>query len=1111
LSTVTDVETGQRGYLLTGQEFYLRPFVEADGRISRELQQLRALTSSTPSQGQIADRIAVLSKKLAELSETVRLSHDQSSTAALAVVLSGRGNGLMTGLRNEGDRIHAEAEGALKDHQLAQSRNERELLSAASAGALSVLLLAVFALRGLKDYRIHTQVWESAVRERNRYLASAELTQGLDAGKSRYHALVKATSQIVWTMTPNGTPTDAEDEWTAFTGQTGAQVRTEALHPDDRPLAAAKWAEAMRTGVAYKIEKRVRGRDGEYCWMLARVVPVSANDGSILEWIGACTDISSRKRAEAEIRNLNEGLEQRVRERTAELAQATGTVAETRAKFQAVLDAASEVSVVATDTRGIITVFNTGAERMLQYRAEEVIGIRTLDMIHLESEWLARSVVLTRELGHPVEGFDVFAEPARLGNFDQREWTYVRKNGSRLDVRVSVTAVRNPDGSLQGFLAVGIDITAAKLLEHDLRVNNEKLAEETRRAEQANLAKSNFLAAMSHEIRTPMNAILGMSDMLAESQLDAEQMQFVEVCRRAGANLLVLINDILDLSKIEAGHLELESVEFDLEEVVDQVIELTAVKARAKGIVLLSHLSSGVATSLTGDPTRLRQVLINLLGNAVKFTDSGEIVLTARNDESGKSGQIEFAVSDTGIGIPSDKLETIFDDFIQADTSTTRRYGGSGLGLGISRRIVEAMGGRLTATSSTGKGSTFRFTAQFDPAPEKAQKVRAALGDLHGKRVLLIDDNATNCFILRETLQAWGLKSDTFRLPAEALARLPEEMAGEHPYSLVIIDDCMPGMGGFEAAAEIRRIAGGLPIVMLSSDAKPGDTTRRVQAGLAGYAVKPVARAHLLRLVCDAMTMRECPEPHAVGSVNRKENEPVKPARLLVVEDSPDNRLLVQVYLKGSPYQLTFEEDGKAAVDRFATSDFDLILMDVQMPVMDGLAATRAIRALEWERGTPSIPIIALTANASLHDIERSLNAGCNCQLSKPISKLELLGAIEKYRRQPKPVEGTQSVSLEAIRIEMPPGLEDIVPGYLANRRKEVSEMIELLAASDFARLSVLGHNLKGTAGGYGFPDLIRLGAALERSAEQTDSGTLRTQMTDLGNYLDRVQLIAKS
>jgi len=683
------------------------------------------------------------------------------------------------------------------------------------------------------------------------------------------------------------------------------------------------------------------------------------------------------------------------------------------------------------------------------------------------------------------------------------------RDGSETEVSFNATTFHDRDGTLQGVIAAARDVTRLRRMERKLQENNVALKRAVAAAERASRAKSDFLATMSHEIRTPMNGILGMADVLWESPLNARQMQYLEVIRRAGSDLRLLIDDILDLSKIDVGHLELEHAGFDLEEVVDRAIELTAVKARAKGIVLLSHLTPGLGASFTGDASRLRQVLVNLLGNAVKFTELGEIVLTCRNHESGKPGLIEFAVSDTGIGIPPDKLETIFDDFTQADTSITRKYGGTGLGLPISRRIVEAMRGSLTVTSALGNGSTFRFTAQFDPAPENTGEVRFVPVDLYGKRVLLIDDNATSCLILQETLQAWGLKCDTCRLPAEALACLAGEMAGEQPYSLVFIDNSGPGNSGFETATGIQRIAGELPVVMLTFDAQPGDVTRSTEAGLAGYAVKPVARADLLRLVCDAMEKRDVPVAQAEGSARREEEKPVEPARILVAEDSPDNRLLVQVYLKGRPYELTFEQDGKAAVDRFAASgDFDLILMDVRMPVMDGLAATRAIRELERLGGAAPVPILALTAKAGMQDIEMSAAAGCNAHLSKPISKIELLDAIEKYRRHPERTELAQPVALS---IEMPAGFEDIVPGYLANRKREVLEMAELLAASDFERLSSLAHNLKGSARGYGFPDLVRLGAALEESADRKDGGALRGQMTELGNYLDRVHLVAKT
>jgi PAS domain S-box-containing protein len=815
-------------------------------------------------------------------------------------------------------------------------------------------------------------------------------------------------------------------------------------------------------------------KDGSRFPAMLSVTALRDAHAAIIGYLLIGTDNTARRQAEEERMRLDQQLRDQQ--------------FYTRSLIESNIDA-----LMATDPRGIITDVNKQTEALTGCTRDELIGAPFKN--YFTDSGRAQAAIN-----------QVLSE----GKVTDYELTARARDGNLTVVSYNATTFHDRDRKLRGVFAAARDVTERKRFERALQENNVELERAKAVAENANLAKSDFLSSMSHEIRTPMNAILGMADILWESRLDAEQMHYVEVFRRAGASLLVLINDILDMSKIESGHLDLESVEFDLEEVVNQAIELTAVNARAKCLLLVSRLMPGLTIALTGDPTRLRQILINLLGNAIKFTESGEVLLAVQNKEFGKAGEIEFAVSDTGIGIPPEKLETIFEDFTQADASTTRSYGGTGLGLGISRRIVEAMGGRLTATSSMGKGSTFRFTAQFDPAADGAQKVHAAPGDLLGKRVLLIDDNATSCLILRETLQGWGLKSDTFRLPTEALTHLREKIDGEQPYSLAIIDHCMPMMGGFEAAGEIKRIARDLPIVMLSSDAKPGDAARRVKARLAGYAVKPVSRAQLLRLICDATAVREYPGLLPAAGVEFKETEPVKPARLLIAEDSPDNRLLVQVYLKGSPYHLTFEENGKAAVDRFSSADFDLVLMDMRMPVMDGLGATRAIRAIERERGAAPIPIIALTANASLQDIEKSRACGCDAHLSKPISKFELIRTIEKYRRQPTPLETAQSESLETIRIDMPSGLEEIVPGYLADRRDEVPEMMKLLAASGFERLAVLGHNLKGSGSSYGFRELTRMGAALQHSAEQTDAGAVSMQLTELKNYLGRVQLFGR-
>ncbi len=704
--------------------------------------------------------------------------------------------------------------------------------------------------------------------------------------------------------------------------------------------------------------------------------------------------------------------------------------------------------------------------------------------------------------GH--SGLDLLAEVTPL--VDHPEIILMTGVGDR---GVDVAAAK---GGAADYLVKG-ELTA-ELLERSIRYARErgrtlKELREARELAQLNLAKSAFVASMSHEIRTPMNAILGMADILWESPLNSDQKLYVEVFRRAGSGLLALINDVLDLSKIETGHLELERVPFDLEDVVDHAVELTAVKARAKGLDLLSHFAPDVPGAVMGDPTRLRQVLINLLGNAVKFTHSGEVVLTVRTCGPAGSGHLEFTVSDTGIGIPEDKLEAIFEDFIQGDASTARKYGGTGLGLGISRRLAIAMGGSLTVSSCVGKGSTFVFRVQLDPTPENGRRWPMTVESLCDKRVLLIDDNATNCFILQETLRVWGLKSDAFRRATEALAHLRGAMATERAYSLVMIDSHMPEMDGFAGAAEIRRIAQQIPIVMLSSDVRPGDISRRAEAGLSGYAVKPVTRANLLRLICEALTSPAAPtNPSPPGRSDEEDRvKPVPPATILIAEDSEDNRLLLRVYLKDCPYQLSFEEDGRAVVERFARSEFDLILMDVQMPVMDGLTATRAIRALEQQRGAHPIPILALTADAGSQNIERSCGAGCNAHLSKPISKVELLRAIEKHRRRTPAAEGAQPAHREAIRIDVPAGLEEIAPGYLESRKREAPKMLELLAASDFARLTALAHNLKGTGAGYGFPDLSRLGAALEESAKKADEEALRKQILQLGEYLDQVRL----
>lgn len=664
----------------------------------------------------------------------------------------------------------------------------------------------------------------------------------------------------------------------------------------------------------------------------------------------------------------------------------------------------TNLAVIAVGLDDRITVFNRAAELMLRYRAEEVVGRYTPAIFHEPHEVATRATELSKRLGQPVAvGMPVFTTLPRRGETDEAEWTYIRKDGRRLPVRLSVVALRDLDGDVAGFVGVAADIT-------ERRRDMEALRRSKEEAEEATRVKSAFLATMSHEIRTPMNGVIGMTSLLLDTELTDDQREFTEVIRVSGESLLVVINDILDYSKIESGKMDFESQPFDLQEALESTIELLALRAQEKQLDLMYFIEPDVPRWIAGDLARLRQILVNLLSNAIKFTPWGEVFLyvkcTEGNTETGddeargeKPVMIEFSVRDTGIGIPQDKIDRLFAPFTQVDSSVSRKFGGSGLGLVISRRLAEGMGGEMWVHSRVGEGSTFAFTLPAVPVPALAPPAELRHDALIGKRALLVDDNATNLRILSLQAESWGLVPTAVREPQEAIQLATKApAAGEEKFSLVITDMHMPDMNGVELAKAIHATMPELPIVLLSSGSSRAD---EVRANFSSVLTKPARQSSLHDAVVRAFHLvpkHAAPAPKL--SENSFDHDLAKryPLRILLAEDNDINQKLALRVLKNFGYLADVAANGYEVLAAVKRQPYDLILMDVQMPDMDGLEATRQIvRMLPNPEKRPQIT--AMSANAMREDVDAAVEAGMDDYVTKPISIGALREALERCGR----------------------------------------------------------------------------------------------------------------
>jgi len=665
-------------------------------------------------------------------------------------------------------------------------------------------------------------------------------------------------------------------------------------------------------------------------------------------------DITALLKSQLELKKAKETLEESVKRRTDELQLVSN-------KYKSIVAEAVD-AIITISQRAEVLSFNPAAEQMFGYHEDEVIG---------KNVSLLMPSPIREEHDQIIKNYLTTGIKKIIG-VGGREVTGVRRNGQQFPLELAVSEVQLKDQVI--FTGILRDMTTRKQEQETLK--NAMLE-----AEEASMAKSDFLTHMSHEIRTPLTAILGMADLLEDSKPNKEQEKYISIFKRAGDHLLSIINDLMDLAKIEADQFTLDTIPFNLKELISDTHAIMETEARIKHLNLHYSLESGIPSTIFGDPTRLRQVLINLIGNAIKFTNKGSVSLHVRlvqpavtHNSKPKRIEIEFTVKDTGIGISKEKRELIFDRFSQADHSITRKFGGTGLGLAVSRSLAVLMGGNIIVSSVEEAGSTFTLKAHFG-----------------------INDGDE----------------------------------GQH------------------------------------EDEKLKIISPRVPQSFPG------------------------------------------PLKILLAEDSADNRFLFKAYLKDSDCTIEFAEDGQIAVQKFLETDFDLILMDIQMPVLDGYSATRLIRSHERQKNVPTVPIIALTAHALLEEKEKSIQAGCNMHVVKPVSKQNFLAAIQRVIAEndfsPSP---KNAASPPLITVNIDRMLEDLIPGFLENRRHDIIKIREAVRQGDLETIKHLGHTMKGTGGGYGFENITEIGKNIENAAHQKSSEIILQLVEELEKYINTVHIV---
>ncbi|MHB1035652.1 MAG: response regulator [Pirellulales bacterium] len=790
----------------------------------------------------------------------------------------------------------------------------------------------------------------------------------------------------------------------------------------------------------------------------------------------------------AELQHANESLQREVTDRN----RVEEGLRDSEALYSSLVENLP-VQVLRKDLEGRFTFANRSFCGLLGKRFDEIAGKTDFDF------YPAKLAQKYRQDDHRV---------AETGVLFQDIEDY-EKDGETRYVQVMKSPVYDAGGNVIGTQAIFWDVTDRKRAEAQLEQAKDA-------AETANRAKSAFLANMSHEIRTPMNAIIGMTELVLDSPLSAEQREYLTLVQESSEALLALINDILDFSKIEAGRLDLDCAPFELRENLGDTMKSLAVRAHRKGLELACRIRSDVPAFVAGDRSRLRQIVVNLVGNAMKFTDRGEVVLEVEcASQSENEAVLHFAVADTGIGVPEGKQTVIFDAFEQVDNTITRKFGGTGLGLAISARLVELMGGRIWLESTAGQGSTFHFTARFGlPGGETPEVEAMPPAHVRGTRVLVVDDNATSRGILEEMLRTWEMRPGAAAGAREAIAMLGEADRSGEPYGLILIDAGMPEVDGFSLAERIKQ-AGQWPgtvILMLSSGDRADDVARCRQLGIALYVLKPVKESELFDAIMLALGVTSPEEEPAVPAASPSR---LRPLRVLLAEDSLVNQKLAVGLLERQGHRVVVANNGKEALAALEAGGFDLVLMDVQMPEMDGLEATAAIRVRERQTGR-HIPIVAMTAHAMKGDRQRCLDSGMDGYVAKPVRMAKLLKTIEEVlgdspefqmpSDQSPPDEDVLNWSEALKTVKQDRDLLKVVAeAFLDECPQLLAAMREAMAAGNAADLRRAAHTLKGSMRYFGAAGAFKHASELEIMAVEGKLTNVEESFAALARELDKL------